>query len=303
MAEVPNELDVLRALVTAHDQRHPRTGDREPIMFLRAMGGSHIGHHALANLPEGVDEAMLEDMHGKGLISIDYRQHNWNITPTAYARQIIDESNRINRDEPTTDLSELLRRNHNPGTGGESIALARCSPGHRRAEELLGGERILATWSAVTTCGLAIPDEQQGLFAATIRALIQGAYLAATGSLAMVMSDEGVTLGQLPGEVVVTDKAYEILDGWPGAAPEELVENLLAVIASAAASKPDPSRKRRLETLGATIRETGVAIASRSSRRSCSEGCTKYSRRPIRLRPSLASIERPRRALAQLWHR
>lgn len=78
----------------------------------------------------------------------------------------------------------------------------------------------------------------------------------------MVLSDEGVTLGQLPGEVVLTDKAYEILDGWPGAAPEELVENLLAVIASTAASEPDPSRKRRLETLGATIRETGVAITS-----------------------------------------
>jgi hypothetical protein len=61
---------------------------------------------------------------------------------------------------------------------------------------------------------------------------------------------------------LVTEKAHAILDGWPGAAPEEVVQNLLAVIAVAAAGEPDPTRKGRLEKLGAAIGEVGVSITS-----------------------------------------
>jgi hypothetical protein len=51
------------------------------------------------------------------------------------------------------------------------------------------------------------------------------------------------------------------IDGWPGGAPEELVENLLAVLRAAAATETDPARKGRLERLIETIREVGVATA------------------------------------------
>jgi hypothetical protein len=67
---------------------------------------------------------------------------------------------------------------------------------------------------------------------------------------------------EVPGEVTITEKARTVLDGWPGAAPEELVENLLAVLAVAAADEQDPARKRRLESLASTIKEIGVSVTS-----------------------------------------
>ena len=66
MPDEPNELEVLRAFVEAHSQPDPRTGDREPIRYLRFAGGSGLQHHALKEPPSGVDEALLEDMQAKG---------------------------------------------------------------------------------------------------------------------------------------------------------------------------------------------------------------------------------------------
>jgi hypothetical protein len=37
----------------------------------------------------------------------------------------------------------------------------------------------------------------------------------------------------------MTDPARAVIDGWPGAAPEELFENLLAVLAAQEASETD----------------------------------------------------------------
>jgi tellurite resistance protein len=63
-------------------------------------------------------------------------------------------------------------------------------------------------------------------------------------------------------ELVLTERALEVLDGWPGAAPEDLVENLLAVLVAEAKDETDPARKRKLETLIDSVREVGVAITS-----------------------------------------
>ena len=62
--------------------------------------------------------------------------------------------------------------------------------------------------------------------------------------------------------MTITEKAHTVLDGWPGAAPEELVENLLTVLTVAAADETDPARKRRLERLAKTIREVGISVTS-----------------------------------------
>ena len=104
----------------------------------------------------------------------------------------------------------------------------------------------------------ALPDDQAALFAATIRALVADEYLLATyGLRAVVTTDLGESL-QLPAEVALTGRAHAVLDGWPGAGPDELVENLLAVLVKQAAEEPDPARKRRLESFVETIREIGV---------------------------------------------
>ena len=66
----------------------------------------------------------------------------------------------------------------------------------------------------------------------------------------------------MPAEVAITERAHTVLDAWPGAAPDELVENILAVLAAAIATEADPVRKRRLERLAGTIKEVGVEITA-----------------------------------------
>jgi hypothetical protein len=262
MADEPNELEVLRALVEAHAQPHPKTGGREPIMYGRPIGGSFLEHHALAKRPPGVDDALLEDMHEKGLISIDYRQHAWHITPTSFGRSVVEEDDRIRSRDLVADIEPL----------GEVLSL------QAQAENPLAWPVVRPVLAALRTYwqkggfsqhGIqllalreALPDEKGQLFAATIRALVADEYLATAGVLGGLITDDEGRVSQLPSEVTITEKAHTILDGWPGAAPEELVENLLAVLAVAAADEPNPVRKRRLETLAETIREVGVSVTS-----------------------------------------
>ncbi len=262
MAHEPNELNVLRAFVEAHAQPHPNTGGREPIMYLRHLGGSSLEHHALAERPPGVDEALLEDMQAKNFISIDYREHNWNITPTSFGRAVIEENDRIeSRDliaevEPLVEALSFQAQAENPlAWPAVRPVLAALRTYWQRGGFSQHGIQLLALREA-------LPDEHGALFAATIRALVDGGYLAPAGVLGGLITDASGGVSEIPGEVALTEKAHTILDGWPGAAPEELVENLLAVLAVAAADESDPARKRRLERLAETIREVGVSITS-----------------------------------------
>jgi hypothetical protein len=91
---ISTELDVLRAFVAAHDKPQPNTRDREPIWYLCFAGGSSVQHRGFTEVPPEVDEALLEKMQAHGLISIDYGEHNWSITPTAYGRLVVEDSDR-----------------------------------------------------------------------------------------------------------------------------------------------------------------------------------------------------------------
>ena len=66
----------------------------------------------------------------------------------------------------------------------------------------------------------------------------------------------------LPAEVQFSEKAHTVLSGWPGASPDELVNNLLAVLTKRAAEEADPDRKRRLEGLAESVRAVGVSTVS-----------------------------------------
>ena len=65
----------------------------------------------------------------------------------------------------------------------------------------------------------------------------------------------------MPAEVEITDRTRAVLDGWPGATPDELVENVLAVLAEEEASETDPVRKSRLKQMAETVKEVGVSTA------------------------------------------
>jgi hypothetical protein len=63
-------LVVLGALVEAHAQPLPNTGTREPIMYLKHLGGASLEHHALDD-PPVVDDALLEELSYQGYLDID----------------------------------------------------------------------------------------------------------------------------------------------------------------------------------------------------------------------------------------
>jgi hypothetical protein len=98
----------------------------------------------------------------------------------------------------------------------------------------------------------ALPDDQSQLFAAGVRSLVKGDYLRPTTAL---------TADGVPAEVEITEKTHTVLDGWPGASPDELFNNDLAVLAAAMASETDPVRKNRLERLMGALKEVGVEVA------------------------------------------
>jgi hypothetical protein len=231
-------------------------------MYIRHIGGSTLAHHALKESPAGVDEALLEEMHAKGLVSIDYGQNNWTITPTEFGRNVVDEDRRINGVELLADTDALVEALSRQAQSANPLAWPAVRP-------VLAALRTYWQSSGFSRHGIplpallaALPDECGTVFAATVRALVNGGYLEPTGVLGGKVTDDDGRVTEIPGEVMVTEKAHKILDGWPGAAPEELVENLLAVLAVAAADEQDPARKRRLESLASTIREIGVSVTS-----------------------------------------
>jgi hypothetical protein len=257
-AGLSDELEALRAFVVAHAQPDLRTGSREPIRYLPFRGG--IMHHALDENRPVVDDALIEEMHAKGLISIDYRENSWAITPTSFGRDVIEEADRTH-DVQLADVTPIIAALARQSEASNPFAWPAVRP-------VLEAVRVYWQASGYPTYGVAlipvakaVPDETAPLFAATVQSLVSSGYLA-RGQLGGVILDEAGRKRDFPGEVAITEKAHTVLDGWPGAAPSELVENLLAVLASAAAEERDPARKKRLETLATAIKDVGVAVTS-----------------------------------------
>lgn len=255
MALADDALPVLTAIVELHEARHPRTGGRESIDIFRSAGGPVIQHHALE---EGsplydADDALLEELRDRGLINIDYGSRVWHVSPTTTGRETVEQHRRVTAVEPVADVAPLLA----------------AIQAQFEAENRLGWEAVRPVLACLrrywedggfSPHGIqvfallkAVPDEHFGLFTATLQALIVSAYLEPTSSLAV---------DDVPAEVAFTNRVHEALDGWPGAKPDELVENLLAVLAASAQSEPDPAKKRKLERVAETIKELGIATAS-----------------------------------------
>jgi hypothetical protein len=91
------------------------------------------------------------------------------------------------------------------------------------------------------------------MFGATIRGLVAGGYLGGR---------PGLEVNDMPAEVFLTDRAHAVIDSWPGATPDQIVENLLAVLAEQAEHEPDPAKKKRLAQFGEIVKELGVSTAS-----------------------------------------
>jgi hypothetical protein len=257
----PNELELLRAFVVAHAQPDPRSGTREPIMYLPFRG--RMQHHGLPAEPPEVDDAVIQEMQGHGLISIDYRENSWLITPTPHGRALVAAHDRSLHDEPLADRDAIVDAVELQLGASNPLAWPAVRP-------VLDALRSYWQQGGYPEHGIplkpvaaALPDEVTPVFAATMRALVDGDYL--EDSFVLLRGQAHLVDGRVisfPLEVTLTEKTRAILDGWPGAAPSELVENLLAVLASAAADEQDPARKGRLEALASALKDVGVSLAS-----------------------------------------
>ena len=253
LACVASELNILEALVQAHEVPYPGSQTREPIMFLRHLGGHTVQHHALdAADVEGLDEAMLEELQAKGLLDIEYREHNWNFRPTPLARSVVEAHARVSASDPTADVAPIVDAARAQAQAGNPLAWPEVRPVLLALREYWHQSGFPEHGVALRAILEAIPDELFDLFKATVRTLERGEYLSASSDLA---------IAGVPGEVTFLDRAHAAIDGWPGASSTELVENLLAVIARAETATDDPGEQGRLRKLGETVREVGVATA------------------------------------------
>lgn len=248
----PDPLPVLKALVEAHAVPD-HTGTRETIFYLHYMGGAELQHHALPEVGiPGVDDAVLEDLHRAGYLDIEYGKNTWRLTPTPAGRAVVEQHDRIMTAEPAADLQSILDAVANQAQASNKLAWPAVRPvleALRDYWEAGGYSRHGIQFTAVLK---QIPEEQADLFRATVRALTAGSYL------------EPITdfeVNDIPAEAVLTEKAHAVLDGWPGAAPDDLGENLLAVLLAAAEAESDPARKQRFKRLAETVREVGVSTA------------------------------------------
>lgn len=247
------KIELLTTIVDAHEQVHQATGSREPLMFIRFAGGHEITHHAISQGDlDGLDEAMLEEMQAEGLIDLDYREHNTNFRPTALAHSVVEQHKRLGDLQPTADLSQLSQALKGQLAAEKKFAWTAVRPvleALRSYWEESGFPQHGVNVGAIIQ---SLPAGEDKIFEATMRALLEGGYVAGTSDLA---------IAGIPAEVIFTDRTRAILEGWPGATPTELVENLLAVINAISANEANPEKKRRLEKLAETVKEVGVSTA------------------------------------------
>lgn len=251
----PEALAALQALVEAHAVPHERTGSREWILYVRYLGGAHLQHHGFDGPPPEVDEALLEEMAGQGVIEIDYRDSAWQIRPTAIGRRMIEQFARVSSTEPAADLARVLESVEMQSGHAEPLSWPAVRPVLHALRKYWEAGGFNAHGVQLPAVFEEIAESRVGLFVATVRALVDGDYLRQTTDLAF--HD-----GLLPVEVDFTDRARAMLDGWPGADPKDLVENLLAVLEAQAAAEPDDKKKRRLKQLADSVRELGVSVTS-----------------------------------------
>ena len=216
-------------------------------------GGSHLQHHGFPESgPPAVDDALLEELHLHGAIDIDYREHTWLLTPTAQARELVAAHDRLMNEEPAADLQPLLEAVDTQAQASNKLGWAAVRPVLAALRDYWEAGGFSSHGIQLVAVVKPLPEKHEAMFVATIRAFIKGGYLDTTTDL---------FISDLPGAVVLTERAHTVLDGWPGASPDELVNNLLAVLTAAAAEEPDPARKRRLEKFAETVKDVGVSTA------------------------------------------
>jgi hypothetical protein len=250
----PPELDhlaLLRALVEAHANLYGDPPSRRSIMWIRVAAGDVLQHPALTDLPP-FDEALIEELHGQGLIDIDYHERSRSIVPTPAGRRVVEVYDRTRSDEPVADTTAFVAAVGSQAQAANKLAWPAVRPVLAALRDYWMSGGFSVDGIQMRALLVAVPSEQHGVFVATIRASVSDGYLEPTAA--------GLSISGIPAEVILTDHARVVLDGWPGAQPQDLAENLLAVLEERAEQETDPVRKSRLRQVGQTIREIGIPV-------------------------------------------
>jgi hypothetical protein len=246
----------LCALVDAHDVPDERSGTRRPIYVFYTLGGSSLDHHALPDPPPAFDDAVIAHLDNHGLIDVEYTSsgHDVKLTPTERGRAAVEAYRRVEDTEPIADVKPIVAAIEGQAGSDNPLAWPAVRPVLAALNRYWQEGGFGAHGVQLRPIYEAVPETREGLFVATIQALLAGDYLDAPS---------GLTMNGIPGEVVLTDRARAVLDGWPGADPDELFDNLVAVLVAAIDAEPDPARRGRLEKMLHVVRDVGVSTAGR----------------------------------------
>jgi hypothetical protein len=243
-------LTLLGALTEAHDHDVGGAGQRQPIYYTAWIGGEAMQHPAqpVDGWPKW-DKATLEELNSQGLI----RFNGSTVTVTENGRALVAQHARAIVDEPVADPTSIVAAVHAQVTSPQPLAWPSVRPMLMALREYWQAGGFSEHGVQLIAVLTALPQDEHPLFRATVVALVEGEYLRATTDLAA----DG-----LPVEVAFTDRAWAALDGWPGATPEDLVDNLLAVLAATAQAEPDTQKRHRLQIVIDTLTEIGKATAA-----------------------------------------
>jgi len=246
-------LALLTALAKAHAVPVGPSGQREPILYISLMGGPVLRHPHLTDTPR-FDDAMLDELAVAGLLSFDYTgSGSKNITPTSLGHRTVETYERSKAEDPVADTEPLFDAIRAQAAAENKLAWPAVRPVLVALRDYWMAGGLSRHGIQMRALTVACPDENKNLLTATVRSLVEGGYLEPTSS---------IELASIPAELRLTDRARSVLDGWPGAAPSDLAENLLAVLVDQANKERDPVRKRRLEKLVDTVKELGISLTS-----------------------------------------
>jgi hypothetical protein len=250
---LPHHLVALKTFVDAYENPTHLAGGRQPLYYFRTQRGSQLQHPGLPDMALEFEQAALEEMESMGIIDIDYSGDVWQVTPAPLGRSLLEQSERLAVTDPVADTATFLTAVQEQFAADNKLSWPAVRPVLAALRRYWENGGFSPHGVALRALIQALPEEHMPMFVATIESLIASEYLTEGSDLVVA----GVVA-----EVGFTQHAFAVLDGWPGAAPDELVRNLLAILDAAAVHEPDPVRKRLLGRTGESVRELGVATFS-----------------------------------------
>lgn len=174
-----DHLTLLRALVEAHAVFYGDPPERRSIMWFRAAGREVLQHPALADLPPH-DAALIEELHGQGLIDVEYHERSRSIVPTPAGRRVVEVYDRTQTDEPIADTTAFISVVAAQAQAANKLAWPAVRPVLVALRDYWMDGGFSVDGIQMRALLLALPTEQHGLFVATTRALVAGGYLETT---------------------------------------------------------------------------------------------------------------------------